>query len=74
MKVKELIEILIDFPPDMRVVVDGYEGGYNDVTNIKQISIHLNIHPEWFYGAHEITKDPSGLPVILIEGKRETED
>jgi hypothetical protein len=73
MNVNELIELLKDYPSEMRLVVNGYEGGYNDITHVKQINIHLNVHPEWFYGAHDVTKDPSGLPVILIEGIRETE-
>lgn len=31
MKVRELIEILQKVPPEWRVVVDGYEGGYCDI-------------------------------------------
>lgn len=29
--VAQLIEALKAFPPDMRVIVDGYEGGFDDV-------------------------------------------
>jgi hypothetical protein len=54
MTVKELIEKLQKFDPGMIVVVDGYEGGVNDVSTAREIDIILNCHDEWYYGKHEI--------------------
>ena len=32
MTVDELIQVLEEYPPDLRVVVNGYEDGYDDLT------------------------------------------
>jgi hypothetical protein len=53
MTVQELIEQLQNFPKDMLVVVDGYEGGCNDVSELEEYGVDLNVNREWFYGAHE---------------------
>jgi hypothetical protein len=54
MKVSELIEILRQQPPDMRVVVNGYEGGLCDVFRVRQLPILVNRHVEsWVLGPHE---------------------
>lgn len=34
MTVFELIEILRQFPPEMRIVVDGYEGAADDIVEV----------------------------------------
>jgi hypothetical protein len=55
MNVQQLIEELQKHPPEMRVIVAGYEGGYNDLDSLKQRSIRLNVNPpeDWYYGTHE---------------------
>lgn len=53
MKVKDLIEQLKQFDPDMRVVRHGYEGGYQDVGYVSESDLALNVHDEWWYGPHE---------------------
>ena len=53
MNVDQLIKRLQMFPPDLRVVVSGYEGGYDDVDHLEQIKIALNVNDEWYYGKHE---------------------
>ncbi len=66
MTVKELIEVLSRIEDqDIRVMVRGYEGGYNDIVigngidnNIPAIvNIALNVNEEWYYGAHEMVED-----------------
>lgn len=49
MNVRELIELLGRYPGDMRVVVNGYENGYDDLTpgQIRITPVMLNT------GAHE---------------------
>jgi hypothetical protein len=67
MKVSELIEILKQQPPDMRVIVDGYEGGYSDVRNIRQTPIKLNVHTSWYYGPHDRCQDnEEGETALLL--------
>ena len=53
MNVNQLIKRLQMYPPDLRVVVRGYEGGYNDVDIFENLKIVLNYHEEWYYGKHE---------------------
>jgi len=53
MTIAELIKELKRFPADMRVILDGYEGGYHDVSGCKVMGIKLNHYEEWYYGPHE---------------------
>lgn len=53
MNVKELIEEWKKYPQDIRVIVNGYEGGYDDVESINKIKLLLNQNEEWYYGKHE---------------------
>lgn len=53
MTIGELIEILKDYPQDVRVLTNGYEGGYNDV-DIQALSTYAeNVNTAWYYGPHE---------------------
>ena len=56
MKVKELIEKLQKFDPELEVYVDGYEGGYDTPQEPFQSPVKLNAHDEnaWYYGSHEL--------------------
>ena len=55
MKVKELIDLLSRIDPDLDVYRPGYEGGYEDVNNIRFEDMVRNYNPEdeWWYGPHE---------------------
>lgn len=58
MKVKDLIEALLELDPEKMVVVSGYEGGYQEISDIENISLVLNRYTEWYYGPHEsVNKD-----------------
>ena len=57
MTVKELIEILSQIEDkDLRVVIKGYEGGYDDLVFTDDtpliFDLALNVNPEWWYGDH----------------------
>ena len=41
MKVSELIEVLKTFPPEMEVLVDGYEEGYDDIASVSKQSASM---------------------------------
>ena len=68
MTIKELIELLVQYPQEARVVVAGYEGGYNDIANINPIPLQLNVHKEWYYGQHERAGENVGEQAVLLEG------
>jgi hypothetical protein len=62
-KVKELIEKLRDFDPEMRVIVDGYESGFDDVRHVTTLGIELNANGDGcgIYGAHEKGSDETAV-------------
>lgn len=55
MTVKELIRILEAYPSDLRVVVSGYEGGFDDIAleRISVVKIQLDVGTENWEGRHE---------------------
>lgn len=53
MKVKDLIEELSQYSPDMEVVTSGYEGGCKNISSVRKTQIILNVNSEWWYGPHE---------------------
>lgn len=52
MTVSELIAALQSYPPDARVVVLGYESGYDDVTQVRGIGIVPEENPAWYNGRY----------------------
>ncbi len=54
MTVRELIEFLQEMPQDYMVVVRGYEGGVDEVTDFENTRIKLDVNQEWNYGSHEL--------------------
>lgn len=70
MTVNELIEMLKNYPGDMRVLTLGYEGGYNDI-DLKNENIVFNYNSKdtWYYGPHEcveFTDEKTGTPCLII--------
>ena len=62
MKVKELIEQLSKMDPEAMVVVDGYEGGVDELKKITEEEVYLNVHHEYYYGSHELSYNLFGAP------------
>lgn len=56
MKVKELIEQLQGFDPELMVVRPGYEGGVTEVEYATGVLLALNVNQEWYYGEHEVVR------------------
>ena len=59
MTIGELIQILENHPSDMRVVVNGYEEGYDDLSpeQISVVKIELNTGTQAWQGKHRDTRD-----------------
>ena len=57
MKVKELIELLQQHDQESRVVIPGYEGGFDDIFHVSPSNICLNVYHQWYYGDHETVKE-----------------
>ena len=54
MTVYELIQLLRKHPADLRVVVDGYEDGYDDLSpkRLRVVKMSLNTGTREYVGAH----------------------
>ena len=67
MTVKELIEELQRFPSDMRVIRNGYEGGYSDVRSISELDIVLDVNIGCRYlGNHDEADQEKDETAVLI--------
>ena len=75
MTVKQLIEELSQIKDqDLKVLVKGYEGGFDDVIVLKgenniptTYTIDRNVNAQWYYGRHEITEEDTPLKKDKIE-------
>jgi hypothetical protein len=68
-RVKELIEKLQKYDPETMVVVNGYEGGYDEIEEVEEIKLQLNVNEAWYYGKHEsaIDNEEFDCKAILIK-------
>lgn len=44
--IKDLIDKLSQHPENLRVMVNGYEGGFSDISGLQKITVKLNVHSE----------------------------
>lgn len=58
MTIAELILALSAYPPETKVVIDGYEGGYHDAGPLKEIELVRDYHHQSYYGPHETSDYP----------------
>ena len=68
MTVKELKAKLNSFDDDLIVLVRGYEDGFNDISEIREIKIKLNVNEHWFEGDHEESDDADTREAIAFLG------
>ena len=61
----ELITFLQSQPPNIKVVVRGYEDGYNYIAQIVSVNISKANNKKWYYG--EYFKTDSANPIEAIE-------
>ena len=72
MNIKDLIETLKAFPADARVLVQGYENGFDDIVAVKEISVAKCSAPHPWDGEYEkADKDAqNAIPSVIILGNR----
>jgi hypothetical protein len=68
MTIKELIDQLEAYPPGTRVVVRGYENGYNDVDKLVLRKIHLHKKAQWWDGRYSDSEASSAIEAVEIFG------
>ncbi len=76
MNIEELISILSSYPKTMRVIIDGYEGGFHDIEKIKirEIPICLNVNDDWYFGEHDNPRENQNGDEIVLLISRNNED
>ena len=72
MNVQELINLLEEFPKEALVVMSGFEGGFNEIKNVKfPLNIKLNVSQSWLEGPHKETdKNSADISAVLIGERR----
>ncbi len=69
MTASELIRLLQEFPPDTKIVVRGYEEGYNDILKSRQVKIKYNPDAAWYYGVYSDSIEPDAIKAVELYGE-----
>ena len=69
MTAAELIERLKTLPADIKIVIRGYEDGYNDILNLKEVKIKIKADSHWFDGEFEDSNDKDAHDAIDLNGE-----
>ncbi len=74
MNAKELIQLLQRVPPEMTIVIRGYEEGYNDIRKLKHIKIKIDPKAKWYYGEYLKSQEPDAIEAIELFGENNKEE
>jgi hypothetical protein len=66
MIIEELIRQLQRYPKNSRVIVQGYEDGYDEITTLREISIRPNPSHEWYNGKYQSSDNTASETAVLI--------
>ncbi len=69
MTVAELIIRLNQAPPNAKVIVRGYENGYNDILELRSLFVTQNQDAKWYDGEYEKSEATDGIEAIEIYGE-----
>ncbi len=67
----ELINHLQNLPPETKVVVRGYEDGYNDILQLKRVKIKHKNDSHWYDGEFEYSNDADAIDAIDLFGENQ---
>lgn len=68
MTAQELIQQLKTLTPETKIVVRGYEDGYNDIFKLRPVKIKSREAQEWYYGRYEDTTKEDAVDAIELFG------
>lgn len=69
MTASELINELQILSPDTKIVIRGYENGYNDILQLKPVKIKHKADSNWYDGEYEDSIDEDAINVIDLFGE-----
>jgi hypothetical protein len=73
MTIEDLVHELTQYPAETRVVVQGYEDGFDDISSVRPISVQHNLNPAWYHGEFVLVPD-GGEKAVLLFGRSRSED
>ncbi len=70
MTASELIRKLNELPPEIKIVIRGYENGYNDIIEMKNRKITNNKESNWWDGEYIESNETDAIPVVELFGEK----
>ncbi len=74
MTVSERLQQLQSFPATTKVVIRGYEDGYNDIIIVKSVKIKTKENAFWYDGMYEDSPDEDAIPAVDLYGENKNQD
>ena len=74
MTAKELINQLQQLPPEIKMVVRGYEEGYNDIMQLKPVKLKQDVNAKWYYGEYLKDDSEGSIDAIEVYGENKKEE
>ena len=74
LNVEQLTELLKKFPSDVKVVIRGYEDGFNDITAIKKVRVKYDPNAEWYYGEYSQDEGSNAIDAIELFGENRNQN
>ncbi len=71
MTAQELIQHLQALQPNTKIVVRGYEDGYNDILKLKEVKIKPNPNAYTWDGEYEDSTDNDAITAIDLNGENQ---
>ncbi len=69
MTTSELISELQKLQPDVKVVIRGYEDGYNDILALRPLRIKQRTDSHWYVGEYDDSTDEDAVDAVDLFGK-----
>jgi hypothetical protein len=66
MKVRELMKALKQFPGDLPVLTDGYEGGYENIRSPKAIEVNPAPEEPDYEGEYQAAEEKGGASIKAV--------
>ncbi len=71
MTAQQLIQHLQTLPPTTKIVVRGYENGYNNILQLKEVKIKPKANAHWYDGEFENSNDEDAITAIDLYGENQ---
>jgi hypothetical protein len=66
MTIADLIALLQKFPPQTKVLVQGYEDGYDNITAVKSVPVKPNPDAQWYNGTYVDAEGSGAENAVLV--------